>query len=295
MFNPSRTALALTAVATDNEHMASRTVSEAVGTATLVVVEDVSSADPLLEWGAYEADRRHGGMCVLSLAGASALDPVIKTRRYPHLRVVEWSADLLEGIRAEEELVPGAMIVVGPLDESLLVDLVFGLADDGFGGPVVVVPRSAWLTRPSRTANSRLTVGFHGSGSSLPALRWAVAEATRRDAEVRAVLAWSEGPYGGIGGPVPIDLHRHERAGAAAKDLAVATLTGAGLPMEHVTAVARRGYPSRVLIHEAAGSELLIVGAGGSVLHRHRLLGAATIGCTRRSPVPVAIVSSAAA
>lgn len=273
--------------------MVSGAVSEAVDTASLVVVDDVSSADPLLEWGAFEAERRHGGMCVLSLAGSKALDPVLQARQYGRdMQVVEWSADLLDGVRAEEERVPGAMILVGPLDETVLVDLVFSLADDGFRGPVVVVPPSAWPTRPSRSGRATLTVGFHGSGSSLPALRWAVAEATRRDGQVRAVLAWSEGPYGSVGGPVQIDLHSHEIAGVAARKLANATVAAAGLPVERVTAVARRGYPSRVLTHEAAGSDLLVVGAGRSSIDHHRFLGAAAIGCARTSPVPVAIISA---
>jgi hypothetical protein len=53
--------------------------------------------------------------------------------------------------------------------------------------------------------------------------------------------------------------------------------------------------PASTLIQEAAGSDLLVISAGHSTVHGHRTLGAITLACVTRSPVPVVIVPNPAA
>jgi hypothetical protein len=53
--------------------------------------------------------------------------------------------------------------------------------------------------------------------------------------------------------------------------------------------------PASILIQEAAGSDLLAVGAGHSIVHGYRVLGAITLACLAGSPIPVVIVPTHAA
>ena len=63
---------------------------------------------------------------------------------------------------------------------------------------------------------STATVGFDGTTPAVGALDWAVAEANRRDGAVQAVIAWCEGDYGGLGGPVAIPSGRASLVGPLA-------------------------------------------------------------------------------
>jgi len=155
---------------------------------------------------------------------------------------------------------------------------------------VVVVPRSAWCTAPPRSTPATVTVGFHGSDQAVDALAWAVAEADRRNGVVRAVMAWYEGDYGGLGGPVAVKARPSPLVGPSADKMAADSLTRCGVPTDRVSAIARRGMPSSVLTREASGTDLLAVSAGQSDVHGHRALGAVTLACVARSPVPVVIV-----
>lgn len=248
-------------------------VLEKVDTSVAVVVTEPSWATPLLRWGAYEAGRRHSPVRTLELTGPD---------------------EFAELIRGDRPVDPGgpiaSMIVVGPLDRSTLAELVFRPQSSALACPVVVVPRLAWATPLPEGERPAITVGFSGSRSSGYALGWAVTEAMRRRAWVRAVLAWSEGSYGWLGGCVPIDIHLHGFPALAAQELAVASLAATGLDHDDVGVIARRGTPTRVLVHEAAGSDLLVVAAGESVVHNHRVLGPTALGCVTGSSVPVVIV-----
>jgi nucleotide-binding universal stress UspA family protein len=253
---------------------ASPDVLETVETSIAVVVTDESWAKPLIRWASYEADQRHSSVRIVDRSGPGELARLAR-----------------RGHTLDLEGPPPAMIVVGPVERGVLVDLVF----ESFSPdcPVVVVPRRAWALSLPRGERAIITVGFNGSRPSSAALRWAVGEAKRRDASIRAVLAWAEGPYGGLGGCVPVDTHVHGFPAVAAQDLTVQRVIGIGLRSGDVIPVARRGSPTHVLVHEAVGSDLLVVGAGQSVVHHHRVLGPTTLGCVAGSPVPVAIVRSA--
>jgi nucleotide-binding universal stress UspA family protein len=290
------------------------------GSSVLVVVDDASSADALLRWALYQAGRRHSSMNVLYAPAfpydgdSGVVDPTaveqgqkeltatlenLGVRSAAGLYVVGPEESTSEAIRARAVQGPYGFVMVGPLHTNTLVSLLFGSDSDGVEArpvsAVVVVPRSAWSTTFPRSTPSLLTVGFHGSNPAVGALAWAVDEANRRDGAVRAVMAWYEGDYGGLGGPVAIGARPSALVGRSADKIAADSLSRCGVPADRVRAVARRGMPASVLRREASGSDLLAVSAGQSTVFGRRTLGAVTLACVSRSPVPVVIVPSHAA
>ena len=191
------------------------------------------------------------------------------------------------------------LVMVGPHTTNTLVRLIFGSNRSGVdAGPelaVAVVPRSAWSTARPASTPSRLTVGFHGSDPAVAALAWAVAEANRRGGVICAVMAWCEGDYGGLGGPVSIAADPSYRVGQLARQLAADSLSSCGVPSDRVIAIVRRGMPAPTLRRETPGSDLLVIGAGQSTVLGYRTLGAITLACLARSPLPVVVVPSHAA
>ncbi len=284
------------------------------GWPVLVIVGDASSAEPVLGWALHQAARRHSRVNVLYLplfpgsGDGQALDPGMTKQGQKELtasleylgagsraslHVGKPEESTTEAIRAMALEDPHGLVMVGPLDINTLVALVFGPKPyDAPKLPVMVVPRSAWSTAPPRSTPATVTVGFHGTDPAVDALTWAVAEANRRNGAVRAVMAWCEGDYGGLGGPVAITVPPSCLVGRSADKLAADSLAGCGVPTDRVSAIARRGMPSSILIQEATGSDLLAVSAGQASVHGHRTLGAVTLACLARSPVPVVLVPS---
>jgi nucleotide-binding universal stress UspA family protein len=290
---------------------------EPLDSSIAVIVDDVDSAEAVLGWALHQGRRRHSRVCVLYLptfpyAGdVSTLAPwtieqgqkqLIASLDYlgagsrASLHIGGPEESTTEAIRANALRDPQGLLMVGPLDKNTLVKLVFGSGPHDVGHspelPVVVVPRSAWSTALPCSTPSKLTVGFHGSDPAGEALAWAVGEADRRSGVVRAVMAWCEGDYGELGGPVPILARPSTLVSRSADKLAADSLSRCGVPTDRVSAIARRGMPASILIQEATGSDLLTISAGQSTVFGHRTLGAVTWACVTRSPVPVVIVPS---
>lgn len=155
------------------------------------------------------------------------------------------------------------------------------------------------------TASRRIVVGVAGSAASAAAVTWAAREARLRGAVLHTVHAWepaargrapyAPGPYGG-----------HHDDEQAATDLlhtvvqqaldtgqpgADRPLPSAAGPMLEVA----EGLPVQVLLHSAAGAELLVLGgsqpaadaAGGPGAE----LGPVARACLRAAPCPVVTVS----
>jgi nucleotide-binding universal stress UspA family protein len=137
----------------------------------------------------------------------------------------------------------------------------------------------------------RIVVGVDGSPGSLAALRWAVAEASRWQASVEAVSAWAfpaiaATPFVPATGFSWADL---KQAAQEAVDRAISQL---GPHPVTITTKVVEGRPARVLLDEAAGAELLVVGTRGLGGAAELLLGSTSHTCAHRSPVPVVIVPS---
>lgn len=108
-----------------------------------------------------------------------------------------------------------------------------------------------------RPAVGRIVVGVDGSPGSAAALRWAAAEAGRRQAALRIVSAWEDPDHD------PGCL-----AAAPAASVAAALVQDAldlvvcldGRP-ESVGCVMPQGEPGKVLVEQAMDAEMLVLGA----------------------------------
>jgi nucleotide-binding universal stress UspA family protein len=138
-----------------------------------------------------------------------------------------------------------------------------------------------------------IVVGIDGSSESTAALRWAVAEAARRNASIRAVAVYDYLIADVLGAPVQV----HPIAGDPARAFehavaAVAAVKGDLPPGVTVEAEAAEGDPGRVLCELAAGAELLVVARHGSHARRHHL-GSVASHVVHHSPVPVVVLPPA--
>jgi nucleotide-binding universal stress UspA family protein len=295
-------------------------VAQTACSSVLVIIADASSAEELLAWSLFQAGRRHGRVNILYVPallhdeqgrivepatveqGRKELSVTLErlgAGSQVSLSVANREESTIKALRTEALRGRHGLVMVGPLDTSMLVRLVFGSdpygVDAGLELPLVVVPPGASPGTLQYRLPPRVTVGFRGSEPAIAALGWAVAEAERRDGVVRAVMAWCEGDHDGLGGPVPIAARRPALVSRSAQNLAADSLSRCGVRIDRVSSIARRGMPAPILIQEAAGSDLLAVGAGGSVVHGYRVLGAITLACLAGSPVPVVIVPTHAA
>lgn len=122
--------------------------------------------------------------------------------------------------------------------------------------PATIMPDG---TRPLRRMQAaRIVVGVDGSRGSGAALRWAAAEASRRDAALRIVSAW-QGDDPGMTRQAGIPDPPTAAAGRVQEALD-------GLVRDHgrpqrISCVTLGGLPGRVLVEQAADAELLVLGA----------------------------------
>ncbi len=140
---------------------------------------------------------------------------------------------------------------------------------------------------------STIVVGVDGSSESRAAARWALDEARRRGAELRAVYAWSF-PFmaANVGSP---PLHE-EKLFEAARQGAQAILDGevAALRAEARDVVVQptlvEAPASQALVDEAAGADLVVVGSRGRGGFTGLLLGSVSQQVAHHAPCPVVIV-----
>jgi nucleotide-binding universal stress UspA family protein len=106
----------------------------------------------------------------------------------------------------------------------------------------------------------QIIVGVDGSDSSRQALTWAIDQASLRDAQLTAMLAWQL-PLIGI--PGAFDRDEFEQS---AKDVLNGELAAARCPDNvKVNQVVACGDPSEALIHlcNRCGADLLVLGSRG--------------------------------
>lgn len=138
---------------------------------------------------------------------------------------------------------------------------------------------------------STIVVGVDGSEAGVNALRFALAEAKIRGAELKVVSAWRVPPaaYETGWAPVPLDISDFEQTGhhAVEASLDQANAKDSGISL---TTIVRQGQPAEVLVAEARGAELLVVGSRGLGGFRGLLLGSVSQQCSHHAPCPVVIV-----
>ncbi|GAA2842629.1 hypothetical protein GCM10010441_78400 [Kitasatospora paracochleata] len=145
---------------------------------------------------------------------------------------------------------------------------------------------------PDGRTERRVVVGLSGSLGSLAALHRAVAEARRTDTPVLAVHAW-EPPGGEIGyrrSPCPPLLAAVRAQAAERLATALDDAFGGTDPGVRLQTLLVRGEPGRALVAAAEHpDDLLVLGAGGSLLHRG-LRPSVTGHCLRHAACPVLTV-----
>jgi len=134
-----------------------------------------------------------------------------------------------------------------------------------------------------------IVVGLDGSEPARRALAWAAEEAELRGDSLVVVAAW-EVPASALmattdAQPIELDL------GADAEARAVEVLQSVETtPTVAVRKVAAEGHPTAVLMREAAGADLLVLGASGHREITGLLLGSVALHAVTHAPCPVVVV-----
>jgi len=140
-----------------------------------------------------------------------------------------------------------------------------------------------------------IVVGVDGSPSARTALQFALEEATRRSARVRAVIAYRPPGYWPVTSAMAVSPRSEPLAEAAQRiiDETVAEVIAASGRAEQAVPVDVRvllGNPARVLLEQAAGADLLVVGHRGLGGFASMTLGSVGLQCVLYAPCPVTIV-----
>ncbi|MFI8824338.1 universal stress protein [Streptomyces sp. NPDC053431] len=135
----------------------------------------------------------------------------------------------------------------------------------------------------------RIVVGVDGSESSLKALKWAARQATVAGDSLHAVIGWEYPASWSTlmpGVPPEFDAERLARqildeslARALTPETAAAT-----------TRTVASGNPAQVLVDQAEGANLLVVGDRGHTGFKAAVLGSVSSNVTHHAPCPVVVV-----
>ena len=133
----------------------------------------------------------------------------------------------------------------------------------------------------------RIVVGVDGSEAGRDALRWAMDEARRCNATVEAVHAWHQPgvmSYGYLG---QLDMEPFEEDAQRVLDAAFEGVDTSGVAVE------RRLVPggaAAVLVEEAKGADLLVVGSRGRGGFSGLMLGSVSQQAPHHAPCPIVII-----
>src|SRR5699024_6654282 len=139
-----------------------------------------------------------------------------------------------------------------------------------------------------------ITVGVDGSEPSNVALRFAIEEATRRDAVLRAVTVWEASTLYTAGGIAELVEQRYDEYAAATRALQYEALdpvlqqvAADKLPKIYCCIV--QVDPGYGLVDSSKDTDLLIVGTEHIVLLKRMTVGSISNYCTRYSQIPVVV------
>lgn len=140
------------------------------------------------------------------------------------------------------------------------------------------------------SAQPIIVVGVSGSAASVAALRWAAAEAGRRNALLRVVRSWQvpeRAPYAPCGGQLRVTQLR----AIARRELAdaVSSIFASGAPANIETAFTE-GCPERTLIDQSLDADLLVLGAHPAPSPSEPSVGPVVRVCLGRAYCPVVVI-----
>jgi nucleotide-binding universal stress UspA family protein len=154
--------------------------------------------------------------------------------------------------------------------------------------PVVVVhPTPAPTDEPAR-----VVVGLDSSEHARAALAAAAARAVRDGAVVDAVVAYESPHYWSdlYAVMAPPTGETEEQARERGLAIAAETLGPGSVPRKAVRVRAVEGHPAQVLVREADGAGLLVVGSRSRNPLEGLLLGSVALACVLHAPCPVLVV-----
>ena len=140
--------------------------------------------------------------------------------------------------------------------------------------------------------SARIVVGVDGSPDSKQALRWAVAQAERTDADVEAVTAW-EVPLTVLLLPTATEQDYADRAAGVLAETLDEVLGDE--PPVRVHARTMEGRAAQVLTRQAREADLLVVGTHGRGELPGMHLGSVASYCVHHAPCPVVVLRGATA
>jgi nucleotide-binding universal stress UspA family protein len=282
---------------------------------TIVVGVDASDGSAAaLRWAAAEARLRDATLVIvhayfrpLAYAGteAAASEPEREHAGAVLDRVIQAGAGDLAGLALERRLHAGHaahglieaaatadLLVVGVRGGGGFEGLVLGSTADHCAHhspcPVVLVPAQR------REPMGLVVAGVDGSRPAEDALRWAVSEATLRDAAVDVISVYepyrAHGPFGAefmdLASPGWTDRLREAAHEAAAAAVAAAAVPAGTRVTTHVTA----GHPAEVLAERSRSADLLVVGARGLQGFAGVLLGSVSRQVIHHADCPIVVV-----
>ena len=134
----------------------------------------------------------------------------------------------------------------------------------------------------------RIVVGVDGSGPSKAALRWAIHQAKLTGSSVDAVAAWHYPSAYGLApsSESPLDFEANAKS-ALVEALAEVSGQEPDVPIRPLVA---EGVAADVLLREAKGADLLVVGSRGHGGFASALLGSVSMYCVLHAHCPVLVL-----
>ncbi|MEN3304465.1 MAG: hypothetical protein V7603_667 [Micromonosporaceae bacterium] len=288
----------------------------------VVGVDGSAAAEQAVEYGAWEARRRHRplrlvhGFTTVPMFGPTALvpfdveEPLRATRgvinemartaslRHPDLALTtSVVAGGAAGVLVEESAA-GCLVVLGSRGRGGFAGLLAGSVGAQVAthaqAPVVVLrpPDPPPSTEDSAVPGSGpVAVGVDGSAGSAAALGFAFDEAAMRGTGLLAVYAWGVPPGGNLG-PVTARHYDEEEAQGEAERLLAEAVAGwrERYPEVRVDRRAVHSFsPVLTLVEEAGSASLIVVGPRGRGGFASLVLGSVADGLLRHADRPVAI------
>jgi len=138
---------------------------------------------------------------------------------------------------------------------------------------------------------ARVVVGVDGSENSVRALHEAAEQARHRGARLTVVSAWHFPALAMLPGPEDVPTPAGlEGAAQRAIDESIDKLGPGALDGLEVERKVVEGHPADVLLREAEGADLLVVGSQGLGGFRGMLLGSVSSHCAHHATIPVMVV-----
>lgn len=133
----------------------------------------------------------------------------------------------------------------------------------------------------------RIVVGVDGSSEAHAALQWAIDEARRRNTLVEAIHVWHVPLFVGHPYTSQFDVGRLSAEAEMLLDAAIDAVETTGVTVERRVMT---GGSAHVLVEEAKGASMLVVGSRGRGGFSGLLLGSVSQQAAHHAPCPIVIV-----